>query len=63
MKNYINDKDMLAGPDMSLAQDVAGENHLSSLSPRKQREIIKGTHTTSSKEELHRYINNSMEEF
>ena len=63
MKNYINDLDIPMGLGMALAQNVPAMNYFSSLSPNKQREIINGTHSIKSKEEMHTYVDNLVNQF
>ena len=63
MKNYVDNNDIPLGLSSALAKDIVAMNYFSSLSPNKQREIIKGTHNISSKQEMHQYVNSITKNF
>lgn len=52
MENY----EMPIGFGMALAMNPEAMKKFSSLPENQQQEIINGTHSVSSKEEMHRYV-------
>lgn len=54
----MENNEMPLGLGMALAQNPEAMQKFSSLAENKKREIINGTHSVSSKEEMRQYVNN-----
>jgi len=54
---------MPIGLGMALAQNPKAMEKFSALSEDKKQEIINGTHSISSREEMHRYVDKIISEY
>lgn len=54
----MKSEDMPLGLGMALAQNTEAMKKFSNLSEKEKQIIIEGTHSISSKTEMHRYVNN-----
>ncbi len=55
--------EMPIGFGMALAQNPEAMQKFAMLSEDKKQEIIKGTHSVNSRDEMHRYVSNIVSEF
>lgn len=55
--------EMPIGLSMALAQNPDAMQKFATLSEEKKQEIINGTHSVQSKQEMHQYVNNILSHY